>query len=89
MPVFRVPIVLAGEPVTFIETTNPEVAALARDAFQVQWQYVHDRTDASELIKFLGRQIDGRPIEIDPAALMDQAYRGELDLTEVYREMFG
>ncbi len=89
MSEFVVPVIFAGEPPTFLVTDDPDAADLAREAFAVQWRYVHGQADAFDLLRFLGRHIEGRLIEIDPNALLDWAHRGEFDLAEVYREMFG
>lgn len=86
---YVVPVIFVGEPPTFLVTDDPADAALAKRAFAMQWRYVHGQADAFDLLQFLGRQIDGRPIEIDPAMLLYWGLRAEFDLAEVYREMFG
>jgi len=85
---YRRPIVLVGEPPSFIETDDPEEASLAAEAFATQWAYVHYQADASDLFPYQGQQVAGRPIETDSDALDEWARRGEFDLAEVYREMF-
>jgi hypothetical protein len=86
---YVVPIVFSEEPPTFLVTQDPADAELARRAFATQWAYVHGQADELDLLGFLGRQIDGRLIEINPNWLFYWALTGEFDLAEVYREMFG
>jgi len=85
----RRPIVLQGEPPTFVEIEDPDEARLAEEIFATQWRYLHGRADAFDLSALDGRRINGRLVEIDPQVLADWARRGEFDLAEVYREMFG
>ncbi len=86
---YQTPIVFVGEPPTFLDTNDPAEAALAGEVFFVQWQYIHGRATALDLLAYYGRRIGGRQVETDPEALIDWARRGEFDLAEVYREMFG
>ncbi len=89
MSEYRRPIVLIGEPPTFIETDDPDEAKLAGEAFAAQWRYVHGQAAVTELWPYLLRRVAGRFIETDPVVLDDWARRGEFDLAEVYRELFG
>lgn len=89
MPSFIHPIVLVGAGATFIETDDPAEAALAGRVFAAQWRYVHGRALPAELFGHLGLRVAGRLVETDPAALDELGRRGEFDLAEVYRELFG
>ncbi len=89
MATFQRPIVLVGEPPTFIETDDPDEAGLAEVVFATQWRYVHRGDNTSELYSFFGLRIAGRMVETDPNVLDEWARRGEFDLAEVYRELFG
>ena len=89
MPNHITPVVLVGAPPTFIETADPDELAVAREAFFAQWKYVHGDLPPEALQPFAGRRVTGRLIETDPDVLDEWARRGEFDLTEVYREMFG
>lgn len=82
------PLVVVGEPPTFVETRNEYQHRLAKAAFRVQWNYVHGRATEDELLPFTGLRVDRRLIEVDPYALEHWAMAGEFDLAEVYREMF-
>jgi len=86
---FRRPIVFDGEVPTFVEIDNPDEARVAAEIFATQWRFVHGRADAFDLLAYHGRTVNGRPVEINPDALLNLARRGEFDLAEVYREMFG
>lgn len=89
MAIYRRPIVLVGEPPTFIETPDEDEANLAAEIFAVQWRYVHNNATEIELLPYWGLTIAGREVEIDWQVLDEWARRGEFDLAEVYREMFG
>lgn len=82
------PLVVVGEPPTFVAVHDSAEYRLAHDALATQWQYVHGRAPAEELLGFLGLRVDGRLIEVDPDRLEEWAWRGEFDLAEVYRELF-
>ncbi len=88
MAEFRRPIVLVGEPPTFITTNDPDEAGLAAEVFAAQWRYVHHQASETELLSYLGLRVAGRMVEVDPDVLDEWARRGEFDLAEVYRELF-
>lgn len=86
---YRRPIVLIGETPSFIETDDPAEAKLVGEAFAAQWRYVHGQAAVTELWRYMLLRVAGRFTETDPVALDEWARRGEFDLAEVYREMFG
>lgn len=89
MAEYRRPIILVGVPPTFFETDDPREAHLAGEVFAAQWRYVHGRTTEQDLARYQGLLLAGATVETDPDALEEWARRGEFDLAEVYREMFG
>jgi len=82
------PLVVAGEPPTFVTVHSHDELRLAQQAFATQWAYIHGNANQDDLLGFLDLRVDGRLIEVDPDVLEDWARRGEFDLAEVYREMF-
>ncbi len=89
MAEYRRPIILVGAPPTFFETHDPNEADLASEVFAAQWRYVHGRATEHDLAPYQGLSLAGQVVETDPDALEEWARRGEFDLAEVYREMFG
>ncbi len=83
------PIVFVGAPPTFVETNDRVAAEVAKNVFAVQWDYVHGNASAGDLAAFRGVQVGARIVETDPDALDEWGRRGEFDLAETYREMFG
>ncbi len=83
------PLVVVDDGPIFLETFSWFEADLAATVFTVQWRYVHGRATPDELFSYLGIQIAGHTVETDPDVLDEYGRRGDFDLAEVYREMFG
>lgn len=89
MDQYILPLVVVGKGATFIQTLDPHEAALAQDVLASQWRYVHGTGSPQDLFGWLGMRIAGHLVETDPDVLDELARRGDFDLAETYRAMFG
>jgi protein-L-isoaspartate O-methyltransferase len=83
------PVVTVEGGPTLVPTSSAEDDLAAAEIFAVQWRYVHGTASADELLPYTGVIVAGRVVETDPDVLDEWARRGDFDITEVYRVMFG
>jgi len=75
---------------TFVATRGSRAAALAEQAFAVQWAFINGRASERDLARFGGVRIAGYEVETDPDVLELLGYQGFFaELDEIYRDVLG
>jgi hypothetical protein len=82
------PLAVDGE-VTFVPVKGSAAADRVSDWFDVQWRYVTNRATAAEVEALPNVTVAGRRLERDPGVLEELARRGDFDLDDIYRDLFG
>jgi len=82
------PIAVEGD-LRFVTTRGSRIASDAMRAFGVQWDFVHGRASADDLVRYAGRRVGGFRVETDPAVLERLAAAGQFRIEEIYRELVG